>query len=210
MAVDHRLGMLHRALQRAAVPDGRMVVMTARVAPASSVGIRELRALDEGAKIPGGCLLPIWINTSQALEIVTWNTGETSDLRKYGNKTHAEAQLFEFIRDKVFDSIEIEISHSPRTACIDMLAGWLRNSRAQGATISKESNRRAGNRIYVGSAVTNLPEVRAVIRWGKLYDMPPQATTWQYLGDLYRGGWQLAAPGTALPGGTGDVPVRML
>lgn len=184
--------------------------MAARVSPALGVGVRQLRALDDGAKVPGGQVLPIWLNTVAALEIVTWNTGEASDLRKYGNKTHAEAQFFEFIRDKAFDSIEIEITHSPCTACIDMLAGWLRNIRAKGAMVSREPNRRVGSRIYVGSAVTKLPDFPAIIRWGKLYDMPPQATTWQYLGDLYNAGWQLVAPGTALPAGSGDVPVRLL
>ena len=84
---------------------------------------------------------------------MTWNTGEASDLRRDGNKTHAEAQFFNFIRDKVFDSIEIEISHSPCTACIDMLAGWLRNIREHGATVTKEPNRRVGHRVYVGSTV---------------------------------------------------------
>jgi hypothetical protein len=210
MAVDHRLGMLREAMQRAAVPDGRTVVMAARVTPAFGIGVRELRALDDGAKVPGGRVLPIWINMAETLEIVAWNTGEASDLRKYGNKTHAEAQFFEFIRNKEFDSIEIEISHSPCTACIDMLAGWLRNRRLQGAAFSREPNRRVGNRVYVGSQRTKLPDVQAIIRWGTLYDMPPQATTWQYIGDLHKAGWQLAAPGTALPGGTGDAPVRLL
>ena len=123
MAVDHRLCMLRQAIERAAVPDGRTVVMAARVTPALGVGgVRQPRALDDGAKVPGGCVLPIWIN-KPALEIVTWNTREASDLRKYGNKTHAEAQFYEFIREKAFDSVEIEISHSPCTACVDMLAG---------------------------------------------------------------------------------------
>jgi hypothetical protein len=184
--------------------------MAARVTPALGVGIRELRALDEGAKVPGGRVLPFWINMAEALEIVTWNTGEAFDLRKYGNKTHAEAQFSQFVRDKAFNSVEIEISHSPCTACIDMLAGWLRNIRVLGATVSREPNRRVGNRVYVGSEVRKLPDVPAILRWGTLYDMPPQATTWQYLGELHNAGWQFAAPGTALPGGTGDAPVRLL
>ncbi len=211
MAVDYRLPMLREALRRTTdVPDGRIVVMAARVAPSLGVGVRELRALDPGAKVPGGRILPIWINAAEALEIVTWNTGEASDLRRYGNKTHAEAQLFEFIRDKAFDSIEIEISHSPCTACVDMLTGWLRDVRARGATVSREPNRRVGKRIYVGSPVTKLPDLPAVIRWGKLYDMPPQATTWEYLGDLRKAGWHLAAPASALPGGAGTAPVTLL
>jgi hypothetical protein len=40
--------------------------------------------------------------------------------------------------------------------------------------------------------------------------MQPQATTWECLGDLHKAGWQLTAPGTALPGGTGTVPVALL
>jgi hypothetical protein len=197
-------------MERASVPDGRTVVMAARVTPAVGVGLRELPALDQGAKVPGGRILPIWINKAEALEVVTWNTGEASDLRRYGNKTHAEAQFFSFLRERAFDSVEIEISHSPCTACIDMLAGWLRNVRSQGATISRQPNRRVGNRIYVGAAITKLPDLPAVIRWGKLYDMPPQATTWEYLGDLHKAGWKLMAPGTALPTGIGSAPVTLL
>jgi hypothetical protein len=202
--------MLRQALGRALVPDGRTVVMAARVTPALGVGLRELSALDQGAKVLGGRILPIWINKTEALEIVTWNTGEASDLRKYGNKSHAEAQFFGFIREKAFDSIEIEISHSPCTACIDMLTGWLRNIRSQGAAVSREPDRRVGNRIYVGSQITKPPDVPAVIRWGKLYDMPPQATTWEYLGDLHKVGWKLMAPGTALPPGVGSAPVTLI
>jgi hypothetical protein len=210
MQIHRRLEMLRQAMGRAIVPDGRSVVMAARVTPALGVGVRELSALDPGAKIPGGRILPIWINKAEALEIVAWNTGEASDLRRCGNKTHAEAQFFEFLRQKAFDSIEIEISHSPCTACIDMLAGWLRNIRLQGTTVSREPNRRVGNRIYVGSATTKLPDLPAVIRWGKLYDTPPQATTWQYLGDLQRAGWKLMAPGLALPPGLGSATVTLL
>jgi hypothetical protein len=184
--------------------------MAARVTPALGVGLRELSALDRGAKVPGGRILPIWIDKAEALEIVAWNTGEASDLRKYGNKTHAEAQFFGFLREKAFDSIEIEISHSPCTACIDMLTGWLRDIRSQGATVSREPNRRVGKRIYVGSEITKLPDLPAVIRWGKLYDMPPQATTWEYLGDLHKAGWKLMAPGSALPPGIGSAPVTLL
>ena len=153
-------------------------------------------------------ILPISITQPNALEVVTWNTGEASDLRKVGNRSHAE--FFEFIRDRTFDSIEIEISHSPCTACIDMLAGWLRKRMESGTTFSKPTIRKVGNRTYVGSPGRNLPNVPAVIRWGVLYDMPPQATTWQYLSDLYKAGWQLWLPGNALPGGTGSTPVHLL
>lgn len=93
MAVDRRLLKLHEALRRcSAQPPGRIVTMVARVTPAFGVGIRDLPALDRGAGIPGGTVLPTWIDGSGALEIVTWNTGEASDLRRYGNRSHAEAQ----------------------------------------------------------------------------------------------------------------------
>lgn len=210
MAVHHRLEMLSDAMRRADVPAGRTVVMAARLSPAVGIGTRDLRPLDDGARVGGGRILPISITQPNALEVVTWNTGEASDLRKVGNRSHAEAQFFEFIRDRTFDSIEIEISHSPCTACIDMLAGWLRKRMESGTTFSKPTIRNVGNRTYVGSPGRNLPNVPAVIRWGVLYDMPPQATTWQYLSDLHKAGWQLAAPGNALPGGTGSTPVHLL
>ncbi len=38
MAVDHRLVMLRQTIDRASVPDGRTVVMVARVTPALGVG----------------------------------------------------------------------------------------------------------------------------------------------------------------------------
>jgi len=62
----------------------------------------------------------------------------------------------------------------------------------------------------VGSPVRNLPNVPAIIRWGTLYDMPPQATMWANLNELHKVGWRLEAPGAALPGGTGNFPVRLL
>ena len=215
MQIHSRLKMLRQAVGCAMVPNGRTVVMVARVTPAFDVGLRGLSALDQGAKVPGGRILPIWINKTEAnkikaLEIVTWNTGDASDLRKYGNRSHAEAQFFEFLRDRAFDSIEIEITHSPCTACIDMLTGLLRSIRSEGATVSREPNRRVGNRIYVGAKIPQLPCLPAIIRWGKLYDMPPQATTWEYLGDLHKTGWKLIAPSTALPPGVGSVPVTLL
>jgi hypothetical protein len=114
------------------------------------IGTRDLRPLDDGARVGGGRILPISITQPNALEVVTWNTGEASDLRKVGNRSHAEAQFFEFIRDRTFDSIEIEISHSPCTACIDMLAGWLRKRMESGTTFSKPTIRKVGNRTYVG------------------------------------------------------------
>jgi hypothetical protein len=113
---------------------------------------------------PAVFILPIWITKTEALEIVAWNSGEASDLRSYGNKTHAEAQFFGLLREKAFDSIEIEISHSPCTACINMLTGWLRSIRSRGAKVYREPNRRVGNRIYVGSEITTLPDLPAVLR----------------------------------------------
>ena len=153
MAVDRRLLKLQEALRRcSAQPPGRIVTMVARVTPALGVGIRDLPALDRGAGIPGGTVLPTWIDGSGALEIVTWNTGEASDLRRYGNRSHAEAQFFEFMRDRDFKSVDIEISHSPCTACADMLVGLLKSMKAKGTTVTPGTNRRVGQPIYVGSA----------------------------------------------------------
>jgi hypothetical protein len=135
--------MLSDALRRAAVPAGRTVVMAARLSPAVGIGTRDLRPLDDGARVGGGRILPISITQPNALQVVAWNTGEASDLRKVGNRSHAEAQFFEFIRDRTFDSIEIEISHSPCTACIDMLAGWLRKRMESGTNLLETDNQKS-------------------------------------------------------------------
>lgn len=200
MAVDRRLLGLHDALRRCSPrPSNRTVIMVARVTPALGVGIRDLPALDRGARISGGRVLPTWIDGSGALDIVTWNTGEASDLRRYGNRSHAEAQFFEFMRDREFTSVAIEISHSPCTACADMLVGLLKSMKARGTTVSQAPNRRVGQRIYVGSAMKTAPAIPATLRWGQLFDMPPQATTPQSLRELHAVGWQMAAPRAAIP-----------
>jgi hypothetical protein len=213
MAVDRRLLKLHEALRRCSSrPPNRIVTivtMVARVTPALGVGIRDLPALDRGARIPGGRVLPTWIGAG-ALEIVTWNTGEASDLRRYGNRSHAEAQFFEFMRDREFTSVEIEISHSHCTACADMLVGLLRSMKEKGTTVSQAPNRRVGQRIYVGSAKRTPPAIPAALRWGELFDMPPQATTPQSLRELHAVGWQMAAPRVAIPNGAGTPAIALM
>ncbi|HZX83771.1 MAG TPA: hypothetical protein VFF19_09425 [Reyranella sp.] len=166
MAADRRLLKLHEALRRCSAPPNRVVTMVARVAPALAVGIRDLPALDRGARIAGGRVLPVWMDGAGTLEIVAWNTGEASDLRRYGNRSHAEAQFFEFMRDRDFNSVDIEISHSPCTACADMLAGLLKSMKAKGTTVTPGTNRRVGQRIYVGSAIKTPPAIPATLRWG--------------------------------------------
>jgi len=130
--------LLRRTRRRARCPnqpDNRAVIMVARVKPAFEVADLKLAALDPGARHGGGQVLPM----PGGLEIVTWNTGKAADLKRYGNRSHAEAQFYELmqkpgepgkIRD--FSSIEIEISHSPCTACADMLVGLLRDMKAKG------------------------------------------------------------------------------
>src|SRR5689334_20095594 len=69
MAADRRLVRLHEALRRcSAQPANRVVTMVARVTPALGVGVRDLPALDPGAGIPGGRVLPTWIDGAGALE----------------------------------------------------------------------------------------------------------------------------------------------
>jgi hypothetical protein len=201
MAVHHRLLTLHEALGRCSSrPANRKVVMVARVTPAFDIANLELPALDRGAGILGGRVRPI----PDGLEIVTWNTGEASDLRKYGNRSHAEAQFFGFMADHEFTSVEIEISHSPCTACSDMLVGLLKSMRAKGRTVSTH---RVGQRTYVGYRDAAIP---AALRWGELYDMPPQATTPQCLRELQAAGWQMAAPRAAIPNDAGTPPIILL
>jgi hypothetical protein len=211
MAVDRRLPRLQEALRRcSAQPLGRIVTMVARVTPALGVGIRDLPALDRGAGIPGGTVLPTWIDGSGAMEIVTWNTGEASDLRRYGNRSHAEAQFFEFMRDRDFTSVDIEISHSPCTACADMLVGLLRSMKAKGTTVSRAPSRRVGQRVYVGSAIEAPPNIPATLRWGTLFETPPQATTPYSLRELHAVGWHMAAPRTAIPSDAGTPAITLL
>ena len=210
VAIDRRLVMLNEVLRRTAPPPpGRVVVMAARITPTFGVGPREFPALDTGARVPAGRVLPI-IGSTGALDVLTWNTGEASDLRQYGNITHAERQFVEFMRGRDFTSIEIELSHSPCTACADTLAGWLKTVRAQGATVSRAPSRRVEGRILIGSPVVEELDRQAALRWGQLYATPPQATNWACLGGLQAAGWSLAAPGTALPIGTGAARVRLL
>ena len=211
MAADRRLLKLHEALRRcSAQPPNRIVTMVARVTPALGVGIRDLPALDHGAGIPGGRVLPTWMDGAGALEIVTWNTGEASDLRRYGNRSHAEAQFFEFMRDREFTSVDIEISHSPCTACADMLVGLLKSIKARGASVLREPTRRVGQRIYVGSAKKTPPAIPATLRWGALFETPPQGTTPQSLRELHAAGWQMAAPRTAIPNEAGTPAITLL
>ena len=211
MAVDRRLLKLQEALRRcSAPPPGRIVTMVARVTPALGVGIRDLPALDSGARMPGGRVLPTWIEGTGALEIVTWNTGEASDLRRYGNRSHAEAQFYEFMRGREFTSVDIEISHSPCTACADMLAGLLRSMKAKGTTVAPGPNRRVGQRVYVGSAIKTPPNIPATLRWGALFETPPQATTPQSLRELHAVGWHMAAPRSAIPNDAGTPAITLM
>src|SRR5262249_40223859 len=82
------------------------------------------------------------------------------------------------IRD--FSSIEIEISHSPCTACADMLVGLLRDMKAKG-TAGLPAKEKFG---WKDAAIP------AALRWGELFSTPPQAPTGPYLGKLHEEGWQ--------------------
>jgi hypothetical protein len=211
MAVDRRLLKLQGALRRCSTqPPNRIVTMVARVTPGLGVGIRDLPALDSGAGIAGGTVLPTWIDGPGALEIVTWNTGEASDLRRYGNRSHAEAQFYEFMQGHDFTSIDIEISHSPCTACADMLADLLKSMKTRGTTVLRGANRRVGQRILVGSAIDKPPAIPATLRWGALFETPPQATTPQSLRELHAAGWRMAAPRTAIPNDAGTPAITLL
>jgi hypothetical protein len=212
MAAYRRLEMLIEAQRQLSVPIGRKVVMAARIITPLPMGegMREFPALDPGAKVPGGRLRPIWLDYTEAAEILTWNTGQASDLRKYGNLTHAEKQFVRFMGDRQFTRVEVEISHSPCSACTDMLAGWLAECRKKGRMITRAPNRRVGRRVYIGSLLIRDPDVPAILRWGELYTTQPQATTWQSLSILHRAGWRLVAPRNALPSGSGDATVTLL
>jgi hypothetical protein len=164
-------------------PSGRSVLMVARIVTKMPIGgvAREFPAQDPGARVPGGRVHAIRINDPNFLEVATWNTGRPSDLRETGNRSHAEKQFYEFVQDKAFSQVEIEISHSPCTACCDLLAGLLRGQK-----------------------------VPAILRWGQPYEWGVQATNRQALTDLLKVEWKLAAPASAIPGDALDLPIGRL
>jgi hypothetical protein len=157
--------------------------MVARIVTTTPIGgvAREFTAQDRGAGVPGGRVHAILINDPNFLEIATWNTGQPSDLRETGNRSHAEKQFYEFVQDKEFSKVETEISHSPCTVCCDMLAGVPRGRK--------------------------LP---AALRWGQLYEWGVQATNRQSLVDLLKVGWKLAAPESAIPADALDLSIERL
>jgi hypothetical protein len=164
-------------------PKGRIVTMAARAVmtkPLPGVA-REFPALDPGAKVPGGRVHAVRLNDPKLLEIATWNTGEASDLRAYGTRSHAESQFYEFMRDKEFEKVEIEMSHSPCTGCCDILAGLLRGKKVQ-----------------------------AELRWAKPYEWGIQATNRQSLSALLTAGWTLAAAASAIPSDAQGLPIVRL
>ena len=122
----------------------------------------------------------IRINDPNSLEIAAWNTGRSSDLREYGNRSHAENQFYEFLQGKEFSQIEIEISHSPCTACCDLLVGLLRDRNISGT-----------------------------LRWAQAYEWGVQATNRQALIELLKD-WKLAAPESAIPANARNLPIERL
>ena len=109
-----------------------------------------------------------------------------------------------------FKSVDIEISHSPCTACADMMVGLLKSMKAKGTTVSRGPSRPVGQRIYVGPAINTPPAIPATLRWGALFETPPQATTPQSLRALHDVGWHMAAPGTAIPNAAGTPAITLL
>jgi hypothetical protein len=186
MAIDPRLIRMKKAFELtiSKPPAGRIVLLVARVwlrdaASASEVGV--IPAQDPGARGKGGA--PIdglrfhkpSLKESNLLEIATWNTGKPSNLQDMANPTHAERQLCEFLntpnKERYFSSIEVELTHSPCTACCAMLEKL------------KFKN----------------PGSSASLRWIEPYEIPPQATRKDNLEDLMGVGWELSAPATGLP-----------
>jgi len=82
--------------------------------------------------------------------------------------------------------------------------------KAKGTTISRAPSRRVGQRIYVGSAIETPPNIPATLRWGALFETPPQATTPQSLRALHAVGWHMAAPRTAIPNDGGTPAITLL
>lgn len=184
MATDQRLRLLSAAFDFTShAPKGRKVLMAARVLFNSPMPgeAREIPAQVPGAKVAGGRVHGPLLSNRHLLEIATWNTGEASDLRARGTRSHAEHQFYMFMQGRAFDQIEAELSHSPCTGCCDLLAGLIRGRK-----------------------------VSATLRWAKQYQWGVQATNLYSLNELIRAGWKLAAPGTAIPPGTAGLPIQLL
>ena len=157
---DHRLQLLNQLEQRMpARPPGRKVVLGARVTSSAPFGVGSggVKAKYPGARVAGGRVAVPLNPDKPMLEIMTWNTGEASDLKRYGNLTHAERQFVELMGEMPVDSVEVELSHSPCTACSDLLNGWLEKINARGAVVHGPKTRMLGARRVV------VPPVRAKI-----------------------------------------------
>ncbi len=69
--------------------------------------LRDISSVDEHARVPGGRLLPIWLDDTAAIEIVTWNTGEASDLRIV-----ASSKVFELERVRIVEGAALSLDRS--------------------------------------------------------------------------------------------------
>ena len=210
MAVDRRLLKLHGALRRCSLrPPNRIVTMVARVTPALGVGIATSQpwTVAPGYRADGCCrpgLGRARLKSSRGTQVrrpICVDMGIGATLRRNFSRSCGFRE---------FTSVEIEISHSPCTACADTLVGLLRSMKEKGTTVSQAPNRRVGERIYVGSAKRTPPAIPAALRWGELFDMPPQATTPQSLRELHAVGWQMAAPRVAIPNGAGTPAIALM
>jgi hypothetical protein len=119
--INAKLSLL-RSVRRDVIPDGRVVVMAARIVSSSPL-VRDnleltaadrlsLRALDRASPVrkTGACPAPLFPlgghlqATDQCnpgiLEIATWNTGEPITLNVTGSLSHAERQFIGYLNKK--------------------------------------------------------------------------------------------------------------
>jgi APOBEC-like N-terminal domain len=198
---ERKLGMphagltkLHEALSHCPnKPSSRAVIMVARIKPGFKVAKAELPAArDRQYRYCGGWVREI----TGGLEVVTWNTGQTGDLQpETANESHAERQFLEFMRKpgeaewgvfRDFASVDIEISHSPCTACADMLKLFLEKNKGTADPPAKEK---------FGYKDAKIP---AALRWAELYRL----STGPSLNYMQGVGWHMSGRAGQHPDGS--------
>jgi len=165
-------------------PKGRSVTSKVQIELATPIEVPAtlLPAADPArAGVPiGGAVWTPSTRASHKINVVAWNT---SDIDPPGNSSHAEHQFVNYMesREDLWPLVEkitiVNVSKSPCSVCAPELAHLLRGIK----------NARKGE------------SAAAHIYWTQLHSTGAQPTTWEGLHEMQKAGWDLNAPGTALP-----------